>query len=85
MRYAVITDSTVVNIIELNQSNASDFPDAVPTGDDRPVTIGDSYSDGAFTRDGEPVLTYAERLEAEVAEYDAALTDIANALGVDVV
>ena len=46
--------------------------------------IGDSYQNGVFSRDGEPVLTYAERLEAEVAEYDAALTDIANALGVNV-
>ena len=32
-----------------------------------------------------PVPTIDERLEAEVAEYDAALTDIANALGVSVV
>ena len=73
MRYAVITDSTVVNIIELNQSNASDFPDAVPTGDDRPVTIGDSYADGVFTRAGTPVLTPLEQAQAEIADMQAAL------------
>jgi hypothetical protein len=84
MNYALIADGLVVNIISLNPANAAEFPASVPLGD-RPVGIGDTYQNGVFSRDGEPVLTYAERLEAEVAEYDAALTEIANALGVNVV
>ena len=32
------------------------------------VAIGDSYSDGAFYRDGEKLLTAYERLEMQTAE-----------------
>ena len=83
MRYALIENGVVINLIWLYPGNASEFPNAVALGD-RPVAVGDAYQNGAFTRDGEPVLTEAERLSAEVTEYDAALTDIANALGVSV-
>ena len=83
MNYAMIENGLVTNLIWLHPGNAADFPNAVPLGD-RPVGIGDSYQNGVFSRDGEPVLTYAERLEAEVAEYDAALTEIETALGVNV-
>ena len=84
MNYALIENGVVINLIWLYEGNAQEFPNAVPLGG-RPVGIGDSYADGVFTRGGEPVLTEAERLSAEVAEYDAALTEIATALGVDVV
>ena len=84
MNYALIENGVVINLIWLYEGNAHEFPNAVALGD-RPVAIGDSYQNGVFSRDGEPVLTEAERLAAEVAEYDAALTEIATALGVDVV
>lgn len=63
MNYALIESDTVINIIWLSQSNASDFPDAVKY-DDRPVQIGDSYIDGIFYRDGEKVLTNQEDMQA---------------------
>ena len=63
MRYAVITDGTVSNIIALRPANAGDFPGAVALHD-RPVGIGDTYSDGKFYRDGEEVLTAAEEIAA---------------------
>ena len=73
MRYAVITEGTVTNVITLWETNAGDFPDAVALHD-RPVGIGDTYQDGKFYRGGQEVLTSQE----EIAQYKAAL----NTLGV---
>lgn len=63
MNYALIENGIVVNIIWLSKSNASDFPNAVEY-EDRPVQVGDSYSDGDFYHDGEKVLTPAEDMQA---------------------
>ena len=68
MRYAIVTDGTVTNVIALREINAGDFPGAVALHD-RPVGIGDTYSDGKFYRDGEEVLTAQEEIE----QYKAAL------------
>lgn len=72
MRYAVITDGTVSNIIVLRPANAGDFPGAVALHD-RPVGIGDTYSGGKFWRDGEEVLTAAEEIAAMQAAAVVAL------------
>ena len=74
MRYAIIQDNIVTNIIALRDTNAKDFPGAVALHD-RPVGIGDTYSEGKFYRDGKEVLTAQE----EIAQYRAAL----NTLGVE--
>ena len=71
MRYAIVTDSTVTNVIELRPSVT--WPGAVALGE-RPVGIGDTYSEGKFYRDGAEVLTAQEEIE----QYKAAL----NTLGV---
>ena len=68
MRYAVITEGTVTNVITLWETNAGDFPGAVALHD-RPVGIGDTYSDGKFCRDGKEALTAQEEIE----QYKAAL------------
>ena len=78
MRYAIVTDGIVTNVIALNDRNASDFPTAVKLGD-RPVGIGDTYADGKFYRDGAEVLTPMEQAQAEIDAYKAAL----NELGVE--
>ena len=78
MRYAIVTDGIVTNIIALNDRNASDFSTAVKLGD-RPVGIGDTYTDGKFYRDGVEVLTPMEQAQAEIDAYKAAL----NELGVE--
>ena len=78
MRYAIVTDGIVTNVIALNDRNASDFPTAVKLGD-RSVGIGDTYTDGKFCRDGKEVLTPMEQAQAEITEYKAAL----NTLGVE--
>ena len=49
---------------------------------DRPVAIGDSYSDGKFYRDGVEILTPLEEAQKKIAEYEAALREIETALGV---
>lgn len=78
MRYAIVDNGAVTNIIALNDRNASDFPAAVKLVD-RPVGIGDTYTDGKFYRDGVEVLTPMEQAQAEMTEYKAAL----NELGVE--
>ena len=75
MRYALIDNGTVANIIALNDRNAGDFPTAVKLGD-RPVGIGDTYTDGKFYRDGVEVLTPMEQAQAEITEYKAALHEL---------
>ena len=62
MRYAIVDNGAVTNIIALNDRNASDFPAAVKLGD-RPVGIGDTYTGGKFYRDGKEVLTAQEEIE----------------------
>lgn len=68
MRYAIVTDGTVTNVIVLRETNAGDFPGAVALHD-RPVGIGDTYQDGKFYRGGQEVLTSQEEIE----QYKAAL------------
>ena len=75
MRYALIESGIVTNVIALNDRNANDFPAAVKLGD-RPVGIGDTYTDGKFYRDGVEVLTPMEQAQAEMTEYKAALHEL---------
>ena len=70
MNYAVFENSTVTNII------VGPLPDGMEgvALNERPVAIGDVYTGDVFLRNGEPVLTDAERiaaLEARVAELEA--------------
>lgn len=78
MRYAVIEDGVVTNIIVLYPSNAKDFPSAVPCGD-IPVAIGDTYDGTHFYRDGQQVLTEAEQARKDAEDMQAALA----LLGID--
>ena len=75
MRYAIVDNGIVTNIIALNDRNANDFPAAVKLGD-RPVGIGDDYTDWKFYRDGVEVLTPMEQAQAEMTEYKAALHEL---------
>ena len=75
MRYALIDNGIVTNVIELNDRNASDFPNAVKLSD-RPVAIGDTYADGKFYRDGVEVLTPMEQAQAEIDAYKTALHEL---------
>lgn len=75
MRYVLVENGTVTNIIEMDKRNEQFFPSAVYTGD-RPVGMGDTYTEGKFYRDGVEVLTPLEQAQAEMAEYKAALHEL---------
>lgn len=67
MRYAIINNGIVENIIVLTPQTASEFPNSVACGD-YPVAIGDTYENGVFYHDGEPLQTiYAGISEMEEA------------------
>ena len=79
MRYALINEGIVYNIICLHSSNMKKFPNAIAMND-IPVCIGDEYKDGYFYRNGDKVMTEIEKLqkinqeqEMIIAELDAAL------------
>ena len=72
MRYAIITDGVVTNVIILYPGNAADFPTAVPCGD-VPVAIGDTYDGEHFYRGVERVFTPLEQARKDAEEMQAAL------------
>ena len=72
MNYALVENGIVTNLIYLHPANAAEFPDAVPLGD-LPAAIGDTWDGERFYRNGQPVLTAAERAAAEAQDMRAAL------------
>ena len=78
MRYAVIEDGVVVNVIILYPGGAKSFPDAVPCGD-TPVAIGDTWDGEHFYREGAQVLSPVEEAQKDAEDMAAAL----ELLGID--
>lgn len=75
MNYAIVEEGAVKNVI------VGPLPDEMDgiALNNRPVAIGDAYTDGGFTRSGETVLTPAEQiaaLEERNAQLEAALTSL---------
>lgn len=75
MNYALIENGIITNVIWLHPGNAAEFPNAVALND-IPAGIGDTYEDGVFYREGERVLTAAERMQAEMDDMKAALAEL---------
>lgn len=77
---AVIDGSTITNIIwcDITQQETDILKDPA----DHPVGIGDTYTDGKWYRDGVEILTPLEEANKQIAEYEAALSEIEAALGV---
>lgn len=63
---AVITDGIVTNVIWCSDSEQE--TDTLKSPADRPVAIGDTYSDGKFYRDGVEILTQLEQTLKELGE-----------------
>lgn len=78
---AVVSDGVVSNIIWCSDSEPE--TDTIINPADRPVAIGDAYSDGKFYRGGVEILTPLEEAQKQIAEYEAALSEIEAALGVN--
>lgn len=77
---ALIENGTVANMLWCSDSEPE--TDTLIDPADRPVGIGDTYSDGKFYRDGEEILTPLEAAQKQNAEYEAALSEIEEALDV---
>ena len=78
---AIITDGIVSNMIWCN--DATQETETRKDPGDRPVGIGDTYSNGRWYRDGVEILTPLEEALKKNAEYEAALSEIESALGVN--
>lgn len=78
MRYAVIEDGVVVNVIILYPGGAKSFPGAVPCGD-VPVAIDDTWDGEHFYREGARVLSPMEQAQKDAEDMQEAL----KLLGVD--
>ena len=75
MNYALIENGIITNVIWLHPGNADEFPNAVAL-EDIPAGIGDTYEDGVFYRNGERVLTASERMQSEMDDMKAALSEL---------
>ena len=62
MRHALVKKNRVVNIIEIDPRNASDFKNAVTIPENVGAGIGDTYRDGRFYRYNEETEQEAEIL-----------------------
>lgn len=78
---ALIENGTVANMLWCSDSEPE--TDILLDPADRPVAIGDTYSNGKFYRDGVEILTPLEEALKKNAEYEAALQEIETALGVN--
>lgn len=78
---AIITNNIITNMIWCSDAAKETDTRKDPMG--RPVGIGDTYSDGRWYRDGVEILTPLEEALKKNAEYEAALSEIESALGVN--
>lgn len=75
MRHALVEETKIVNIIEIDPRNASDFKSAVTIPENIFAGIGDTYRDGRFYRENpetheeeeilpyDPMTAYAQELQ----------------------
>lgn len=77
---AFVENGIVSNILWC--SDAEPETDGLIDTADRPVGIGDTYTDGKFYRDGAEILTPLEEALKKNAAYEQALSEIEAALGV---
>ena len=73
MRHAVIDKNTIVNIIEIDPRNASDFGNAVTIPEGVGAGIGDTYRDGRFYRTDPETQQEEEILPLDAASQALAL------------
>lgn len=78
---ALIENGIIVNMLWCTDSEQE--TESLINPADRPVGIGDTYSNCKFYRDGVEILTPLEEAQKKNAEYEAALQEIETALGVN--
>ena len=77
---ALVENGIVVNVLWCSD-RALETETLIDTAD-RPVGIGDTYTNGKFFRDGAEILTPLEEALKQNAAYEQALSEIEEALGV---
>ena len=82
MKYALIENGVVTNTIALLPYNASDFPNAIDTGE-RPVQIGDTYDGERFYRDGKEVHTELEEKDITIDRMNTAGAEAMQSLNAE--
>lgn len=83
MRHALVEETKIVNVIEIDPRNASDFKNAVTIPDGLGAGIGDTYREGRFyrtdpeTQQEEEILPYnpLEETHKRLAEVQAKLDE----------
>lgn len=78
MRYALLEESRIVNTIEIDPRNASDFKNAVTIPDNIFAGIGDTYRDGRFYRENPETHEEEEILPYDPIAHLAAKEDFAQ-------
>lgn len=78
---ALIKNGTIINMLWCSDSEQE--TESLISPADRPVGIGDTYSNGKFYRDGAEILTPLEEAQKKNIEYESALSEIETALGVN--
>ena len=78
---ALIENGTVANLLWCSDSETE--TESLINPADRPVAIGDTYSNGKFYRGGVEILTPLEEAQKKNIEYESALSEIETALGVN--
>ena len=78
---ALIENGIIVNMLWCTDSEQE--TESLINPADRPVGIGDTYSNGKFYRDGVEILAPLEEAQKKNTEYESALTEIETALGVN--
>lgn len=88
MRHALVEETKIVNIIEIDPRNASDFKNAVTIPENIGAGIGDTYRDGRFyryneeTQQEEEILPYnpmaemAKQIEKQQSPVNKAVGDL---------
>lgn len=69
MKYALIENGLVTNIIILSHRNTNEFPNVVALND-RAVSIGDQYIDGKFYHNGKQIFAPHEITQQEITDAD---------------
>lgn len=75
---ASITNGIVTNVIWCSDSDPE--TDTIINPADRPIAIGDTYSDGKFYRGGVEVLTPLEDAQAQVESLSAQNAELLDAM-----
>ena len=82
MKYALIENNVVSNVIVLLPYNAAEYPTAVNV-DNRPVQAGDTYDNGKFYREGVEVHTESELKDITIDRMNTAGAAAMQALEVE--